>query len=110
MGFHDVEFLGAQFAGLEQDIVRYGHLADIVQRRGVLDAFDKLVGYVGFVRGVVPELFSQHPAIFPHPFQVRTGIAITLLGKFGQSENRCQLGIGYIFDLFFQHLMGFGLV
>ena len=42
MGLHDVEFVRAEFPGLEEDRVGDADLADVVKRRGVFHELGRL--------------------------------------------------------------------
>jgi hypothetical protein len=44
MGLHDHPFFGAQLARLEQDMVGYADLADVMQRRGFGQQLDIPLG------------------------------------------------------------------
>jgi hypothetical protein len=59
VGLHDLEFFDGQFAGLEQDGIRYADLANIVQRGRLNEGVDLIFRQIGRKAVVTPQMFGQ---------------------------------------------------
>ena len=68
---HDLEFFAGEPAGLEQDAVGDAHFADVVQRAGHVDELHVVAVDLIAKLGLPRQMLGDHPAVFPHPLQVR---------------------------------------
>ena len=91
MRFHHLPLRCRQLTGLEQYIVWYADLADVMQWRGLRDEIDRAyVQQFGVVRGkarMAAQLFGQQPDIFLHPPQMFAGLQVARLGQMRQGAD-----------------------
>jgi len=91
---HEGKFLVGQGTGLEQDIVAHAHLADIMQRSGLVEQIDGVGGEEIPVGGMGVEVAGQEPHIVLGPLDVPAGFRIAVFGQTGHGFDKGFLGAG----------------
>ena len=87
VGFHDLELLHRQLARLEQDGVGDADLADVVQRRRLVQQVDHAVGeHVGEAR-VVAQVLGQGLHVQLGATDVVAGLVVARLGQRGHGHD-----------------------
>ena len=79
-----VHFLVGQLAGLEQDVVGDADLADVVQRGGLGQQLDDLVGQEAGKTVVGLQTPGQDAHVFLGAADVVAGLRVARFGQFGQ--------------------------
>ena len=100
MPFHDLELLVGQAAGLEQDVVRYPHLADIVHRRCQPNCVYGL--------RIPARLLSQNSGVQPHAPDMRPRLIVAMLRDPHEPQRNLLLrspDLGRLFVDFLLHLL-----
>ena len=88
VSLHDLELLGTQFPGLQQDAIGNTHLADIVKRRGFPKEIYRVVREISLEPGMVPDPFAEDTHVELGPPDVIPRFIVSGLGEGAHGHHR----------------------